>query len=1298
MLSKFSVKKPYTVIVAVVMVLLLGVISFTKTTTDLLPEMELPYVVVYTSYPGASAEKVENSVTRVLENTLGTTENLLNTSSVSSDNLSLVILEFSEDTNMDTVKIDLSTKLNQAEAFLEDGVGTPAMMAINPNMLPIMMATVDYDEKNLQELSDFTLAKIENELVKAKGVAQVSMNGILKETVEIHFNQDKIDEINNKILSNVNGELAKADKEINDGLKKINEGLDKLNKGQTELEEGKKETFDSLAQGSVMLNDAASQLISMNNHILELKASETSFKAIIDTLNPIIEKLYTEFNVDNIVNLEEKIITSINGLNDIIKFIEDNINNISDDNYLSVIERLNNSTYINNDIKNQLNNLLNKDGLNDILNNILNELKASVSKLNELRDGILKYKDASTRLEQLPIEIKTAEGVKDSAEALLKKAGIDTSDLNKLQVELESGKLLATNKITSGEIALSKTKIELESAKKELEKAKAELDKSKAEALKNANIDSLLNVDMLSNILTAENFNMPAGYLKSDSNLLVKVGEEFKNLDELNNLLLVSMDIEGLENIKLSDVAEAKIVNNGDKLYTKVNGNDAIIMSIQKMSDASTSEVSKSVKKTFDKLEEENPGLNFTALMDQGIYIDMVIDSVLENFVIGGILAVIILIVFLKSVKPTLIIALSIPISFMFAMVLMYFSGVSLNIISLSGLALGVGMLVDNSVVVVENIYRLKNEGKDIKEASIEGAKQVATAISASTLTTICVFLPIVFAEGLTKQLFTDMGLTIAYSLIASLVVALTLVPTLSSLILKKTEVKKDKFFDKLNDLYTKSLKWTLSHRALMIVLVLVLFIFSVMNVFNVGMELIPQMDSLQMEVDVTIAKEDHERRHEIYEDIMSKVKSLDGIEAVGVNESPSMMEQNEEDLNIPFYILAKDDADINELKKMIPDVLSDVKAKCELSTSQMDLSALGGSGISLKIYGDDLDSLKDGSKKVKETLENIDGIKEVSDGLEANTKELRIIIDKNEAMKHGLTIAQIYSNVASSLKNEVSSISLEMNHKDYPVVIIKDGINSLNDLYNLGLHTKKNDSESITLNDVATFKDDIAMNSIERENSRRFITVNATIEDGYNVALVTREARSIIDNNFLGNGLELEFDGENETIMEAMTSLIKMIVLAIAFIYMIMVAQFQSLKSPFIVMFTIPLAFTGGLIALYISDLNLSIVSMLGFLVLSGIVVNNGIVLIDYVNQLRESGVSNYDSLIIAGKTRLRPILMTALTTILAMTSMALGYGSGAQMMQGMAVVTIGGLSYATILTLYIVPILITFTDKKGK
>ena len=643
----------------------------------------------------------------------------------------------------------------------------------------------------------------------------------------------------------------------------------------------------------------------------------------------------------------------------------------------------------------------------------------------------------------------------------------------------------------------------------------------------------------------------------------------------------------------------------------------------------------------------------------------------------------------------------------MTALVAMYFSGVTLNIISLSGLALGVGMLVDNSIVVIENIYRMRNEeGASAKEAAIEGARQVGGAIMASTLTTVCVFLPIVFTSGITRQLFVDMGLTIAYSLLASLAVALTLVPMMSAGLLKKTEDKESKIFAKIRQGYGKLLEKALHRKLLVLLGALALFIASIALALSRGTEFMPQMESNQ--IAMTLETEEGSSLDDtakVADQVMDRIGKIEDIKDIGglVSASDMMGTQTESNV-IEFYAITKDHPSLNneQLKKKIESVTKDIDGELTVNMSNMDMSALGSSGINIQIKGKDLDKLQKVANDVKGIVEKTKGTQNVLDGTEDNNEELRVVVDKTKATQHGLTVAQVYQQLYGKLAEAQTATTLATDTNDYDVYVLDDANESLSreDIRNLTITAEKQDgtSEDVKLSDIATFED-ACLRAISRKDQSRFMSVTAEIKDGDNIGLVSSRVKKALKSYDAPEGYEIKMTGEDETINEAMIELFKMLALAIVFMYLIMVAQFQSLRSPFIVMFTVPLAFTGGLLALWMSGMAVSVIAMIGFVMLSGIIVNNGIVFIDYTNQLIAAGIEKEKALVEAGKTRLRPIIMTALTTILGLSTMAIGFGMGADMVQPMAVVTIGGLIYGTILTLVVVPCIFDlFQKKKGK
>lgn len=1202
MISKFSVKKPLTVFVAVILVIILGAVSFLGMKTNLLPKIELPFVVVMTTYAGANPEKVELEVTKPLEKVLSTTAGVEKINSISRENSSLIMVEFNAGINMDSAIIDLNSKIDLIKSSLGENVQNPTIMKMDPNMLPIMVATVDVDGLKGKELSEYVKNNIIPSFERIDGVASVDAMGLLEERIKITLDEKKIEEINNKVLRSIDANLADGEAKLNSAKAEIKDAKKKLD------EEGKKKAED-LATGGQALGEGKNQIESALKDLPKLKKDLESQKVDLISKRDALEK--------------------------VIKWQEEN----------------------------------------------------NVPVKDEEREAIKQFNEGIAKLEQA---ISDIDNQKPTLESKL-------DEIKKGEKDLEVGKLVLNQELSKMSASLAASEAELNRATKEFEKARDE-------AYAKANIGSAITKENIAKILMAQNFSMPAGYIDDGLNkFAVKVGDKIKDLEELKNVVLMNMGTAGIGEVKLSDIATVEINDNSDSLYTKINGNDGIMFSIQKQSNASTSEVSDKINKNIKELTKNDSKVHITALQDQGVYINFVINSVLQNLLLGGALAILILFLFLKSIRPTIIIAVSIPISLLFAVVMMYFSGVTMNIISLGGLALGVGMLVDNSIVVIENTYRLRNEGVPVKEAAVKGAAQVAGAIIASTLTTVSVFLPIVFTQGLSRQLFTDMGLTIAYSLIASLIVALTLVPAMSSLVLRTTDEKEHKLFDKGVNFYEGLLRKALKHKVLILVMSLVLFIGSALLSVSRGTVLMPASDGTQISLTMTMPRgTDKAEARKMSDTIIEKISSIKDIKTIGAMEKSNNMNPTSKN-EISMYILLKDDKKLSsqEVGAEIKKLTKDLKCEVKVQTETMDMSALGGSGVNVAIKGNDLDKLKEIAKDITKMVQGTEGATNVTNGLEEGAKEIVITVDKEKAMAHGLTVAQVYQEVATAIKNEATSTNLNIENKEYPMVLVngeesKVLKDTLKD-YKLKV-SKDGKEEKIPLSDIATLSEADSLMAINHEGQLRTITVNATVDKEHNVGLVNKEIEKKLKDYKLPAGYTIDLEGEKESMDQAFGDLVKMITLAIVFIYLIMVAQFQSLRSPFIVLFTIPLAFTGGFLALYLTNFEISMIAMLGFLILSGIVVNNGIVFVDSVNQLREEGLEINEALIIAGKTRIRPILMTALTTILGLLTLAMGLGTGADMIQPMAIVTVGGLAYATILTLFVVPIMYAVLNRKRK
>lgn len=1204
MIPKFSVKKPFTIAVGVVITLILGFVSFSKMTTDLLPSVDLPYVMVNVPYPGANPEKVESNVTKPLEQVLATTSGLKNISSTSSENSSVIMLEFNEDVNMDSTMLEINSKIDMIEGSFDDKVGSPMLMKLNPDMMPIMVLSIDIKDKDIKEVTKYVNDEIAPKFERIDGVASITVDGLVRDELRISLDLDKIDSLNKKVLNNINSEFLGEEETLNDAKNEIKNSKNKIT------------------------NELNTQISTIDKALTEVKSGISSLRNIVDNVSLSDEEI--QKNVNEINTNVIKISMQIDELN--LKLV--------------------NST----------------DELEK--NNLLTQIKTLEETKKKLEESIKSLNDVVKAKESLS-ELKAKE-----------------SELIKTKSTLE---LELKNAIT-----------ELDKGEEEISQGEDKLEEAKEKALGSSDMQEKITSEIIGNILLAQNFSMPAGYInEGEKSYSVKVGEEFGSEKEVEELVL--FDIEGVGEVKLKDVADVSIKDDSDENYSNINGNQGVVLTFQKSSNISTSEVTKLIKETIEKIKKEDKNINITTLMDQGVYIDMIVNNVLSNLIYGGVLAVVVLLVFLRSFKTTLVVAFSIPISVLFAIVMMYFSGVTLNIISLSGLALGVGMLVDNSIVVIENIYRLRNEGYSIKKAAVYGTRQVSTAIFASTLTTICVFLPIVFTDGITKQLFMDMALTIAYSLIASLIVALTVVPAMSSSLSIKVN-EGSNLFDKIVDIYEVILTKSLKNKFVVIIFTLSLFIFSIYKGLNMGTSFMPEMDSIQMMATITLDEES--KREDLInksDEFVKRVRTIEDIQTVGAVEGLVMGPSNGETTDLKsmtFYIILDEDKKLSndEISDMIKEKTKDMNVELEISTSNMDMGSLVGEGILIEVKGLKLEKLKEISNDISKILADVEGTYDINGGFENSNTEYKIIVDKNKAMEYNLTVASVYNEVAKLLETENSKSTFTFESNEYPVIVEKENdIKIENILENTIKGTKNNEEVDVKLSDITSLEKVEVLQDINRTNQSRYINITCSIKKGYNIGLVGREVEEKLKDYDVPSGYSVELKGENETINKTLFDLVLMGVLAITFVYLIMVAQFQSLISPFIVMFTIPLAFTGGLLALLITKQDISVISMLGFLVLSGVVVNNGIVFVDYINQLRLEGLTKKEAIILTGRTRIRPILMTALTTILAMSTMAVGVGMGAEMSQGLAIVTIGGLIYSTLLTLILIPVLYDLIHRKN-
>ena len=1189
-MSKYSVKKPLTIIVLVIIIIALGIVSVLRMTPDLLPSIDLPYMVVMTTYPGATPEEVQEEVTKPLEQSLATLENLKTIQSISDANYSLVVLEFENGASMDTAMVNTLQNVELTEGSWDDTVGSPYIMKINPSMIPIMVAAVDRKDMETKELSNFVKDTLLNQLEGTTGVASVQTGGLLESQINVLLDPEKIEGLNNKLIAQINEQMAEARAEIDNGIAQVDSALAQMGSQKNQL------------------TNAKNQALGQVDNVVD-KAYKTVNRAVKDA-EKVVDKAKDKAEEVQAIVIEGSTAQSMEDLEKTFRKLD--------------------------------------------------------KSLGELRDMDITLPDMPN--------IPSLKNIKSGYHGLIK--GIDT--------------------IQQAETQIAVAEAQLQSTRAQLVAARAELDAQAEEALKQANLGSMINMETIAGILKAQDFDMLAGYIqkKDGTRYLVSVGDKIKGKKEIKNLML--FNVEGLGDIYLRDVAEVFTTDNSGTIYASINGNDGVLLTFSKQSNYATATTSENIKDKFASLEKKYKGLEFSILMDQGEYIYLIINSIFESLLYGALFAIIVLLLFLRDIKPTFITLLSIPISLTFAIVLMYFSGVTINLISLSGLAVAVGMLVDNSIVVIENIFRLRRAGIDPKRAAVAGAKEVGPAIISSTLTTVCVFAPIVFVQGLTRQLFSDMALTLAYALGASLLVALTLVPALASGMFKKDPKSEGRFFHWVQERYKRLLNWNLNHKLLLMVIVVILLVFSVQTSLEKGFIFIPDMSTPQMTGTLTMDDEEStiEETAEISDEALEIMKKVDGVQTAGgmLSASSDLGALSGEVSNTTVSVYVVLDPDTKRTSKEIADEIVEKTKKlpCKveiLSSSSITeyTTALGGKGVTINLFSNDNDTLQEAAYMVGERLEKVKGVKSVDNGLKDAQPEYHFAVDKVKAAKKGLTVAQVYMEVSKALQYETTASTLTLGYDSYDIVVAsgKATTMTLKKLKNLEV------AEGVKLKSIATVEETETLPSINRQDQQTYIGVTAKAEKGQNITLLTDKCKEAMEKMSLPDGVRYEFSGENEMIMDAMDDLLKMMALGILLVYLIMVAQFQSFKSPFIVMFTIPLAFTGGFLALLLFDKEVSIISMIGLIILNGVVVNNGIVLVDYTNQLRARGMTKRAAIITAGATRMRPVIMTSVTTILGLLVLAMGKTAGTDMMQPVALVCIGGLIYATLLTLLVVPII---------
>ena len=1082
-MEKFSVKKPFTVLVAVIMVLMLGFVSISNMQTNLLPDVNTPYLMVVTVYPGASPERVESEVSDVMQNALGTVAGVEKVTATSAENYSLLLMQFSDDTDMNSAMVKVSNKVDQTTASLPSSCLTPSIIEYSLNMNAFMTAAVSREGSDVYDLSEFVSDTLVPYVERKGGVSSVSANGLIEKMVQVQLSQEKIDAINEKLLEVIDVQLADARKQ--------------LESAEAQIEAGRKEYDRQFKNYNKTVSDTVMQQFS--GQVGEaVETVRKQAQALLDSVNQLIAVVQEP-------EIQQALIDVRDGLQRVMdKFNETGMKDI--DSLIEIVAELR-------DITDKL-----TGALQQLQQRLNTESGTEGSTAADLADDLQVQQSLNTIYNTLNDVIKAMDDVPGLMSTFSDALG--TYSQQQMQAYMK----------------FTEAREMLNEYEKQLAEAKQTYADAEEKAMASSDVSKLLDIDTLAQLIYAQNFSMPAGYVKDSSgkSWLLKVGEEYDSIEDISGALLLHVD--GFGDVRLSDVADVEVIDNAEASYTRLNGERAAVLKIYKGATSSASEVSDNCLSAFQELEAQYDGLHVVVLSNQGNYITIIVKSILSSMVIGAALAIIVLAIFLRDVKPTLVVGFSIPLSVLFAVVLMYFTGMDLNVMTLAGLSLGIGMLVDNSIVVIENIYRLRGRGVPAARAAVQGAKQVGMSVVASTLTSVCVFLPVVFSSSIVKSLMQPMSLCIGYCLMASLIVALTVVPAAASTVLKKAEPKQLKWFDKIQDKYAKSLEWCFRHRALPLLAAVVLLAFCGWRVFSMGVELLPTITSNEAIVTLSTTKDlSKEDSYAIAGKAVEAMLEVDHVEEVGITTDTRVAGMDIGQLGLPTTITdllnaansygtyqvnvmldeSLSSSEIETARQALEDALSgieDCTAKVEISGMQ-ELTSQLASGLSVKIYGADSETLSQLSEKVVDIVNDTEGFANATNGLGSGDATINLHIDRDKVRSYGLTVAQVYQQIAAKLTTTTtaqtpvtvdgSTMSVQISNNLDPVT--KENMMDITFETTVMSADGTTSTGTCTLADMATWDTGSAPDSITSEDQTQYVSVTADTLDGYNTTVQAR-------------------------------------------------------------------------------------------------------------------------------------------------------------------------------------------------
>ncbi|MGG1214954.1 efflux RND transporter permease subunit [Micromonospora provocatoris] len=838
-----------------------------------------------------------------------------------------------------------------------------------------------------------------------------------------------------------------------------------------------------------------------------------------------------------------------------------------------------------------------------------------------------------------------------------------------------------------------------------IEEVQVTLDESKLIA------KGLTQADIIQ-IIQTNNVSLPGEpVLTADGQMLsTRIISTLTKPEDIADLIVSVNPIDG-ETLTVGDVATVERAEQKSLTETRANDHPAVLMSVLQESGANTAEVSKAFQQSLNDLlaQEQYKGVVADVLVDQGNYVNLAISNIGSSLLLGGLFAMLVLFVFLRGVKSPIIIGIAIPYSVIVTFVLMYFAHFTLNIMTLGALALGIGMLVDNAIVVIENVERHLGLGKNPIEAAKQGTKEVALAITASTLTTIAVFIPVMFIEGLIGQIFTEFALTISFSLIASLLVALTVVPMLASRLLKMkdqniNEMRKASAFYKH---YNASIVWVLKHRFLVILSAVILFGLSVFGLSRIGTEFLPATDegfaSISVDLDRGAAVTKTEQVVTAIEERLKEEQDVDVyVSLIGGTQQSQARGQtsvNRAEIYVKLVPLADRKRSIFEfVEEVEKDLNNELGEQADITFNVSTSSGSSPNTLTFRLTDSNEQRLQESVDKVQQELKRINIVTNVMTDLDNTVQEIQIEVDREKAKDYGFLPAQIAQTVNQMTKGQLTT---QMIDDDGTVLSVYTGFGqsfneSIESLKAMELRSPA--GLFVKLDEIANVSIQEGPVSIRRSDQAAAVAFFVDYTTKESLGGISKEVDKALEKANLPSETQVVFSGDRELYDSAIDDMLLAVALAVVLVYIVMAAQFESFKYPFVIMFTVPLMIIGVTIAMFATKTLLGVTSVIGILVLVGIVVNNGIVLVDYINQQKMNGMKSYDAILLATQDRLRPILMTALTTILGLLPLALGIGEGTEMNQPMGIAVIGGLITSTLLTLYIVPAVYSLMDKETR